>query len=68
MTTLFLVGDALSLAGILAGSMVYCVNMTKEGSALVKARPKTSAWLDSLSQLRSFQQTLAALLEGKAQS
>lgn len=68
LTTLFLVGNALSLADILAGSMVYCVNMTKEGSALVKARPKTAAWLDTLSQRKSFQQTLAALLEGKAQS
>ncbi|WP_414582245.1 glutathione S-transferase family protein [Scytonema sp. PCC 10023] len=68
LTTSFLVGDALSLADIIAGSMVYYVNMTKEGSALVKARPKTAAWLDTLSQRKSFQQTLAGLLEGKAQS
>ncbi|MEH1948244.1 MAG: glutathione S-transferase family protein [Nostoc sp.] len=65
--TSFIVGDALSLADIIAGSMVYYVNMTKEGSALVKARPKTAAWLDTLSQRKSFHQTLAGLLEAKTQ-
>lgn len=68
LTKSFLVGDTLSLADIIAGSMVYYVNMTKEGSALVKARPKTAAWLETLSQRKSFHQTLAGLLEGKAQS
>lgn len=67
LTTSFLVGDELSLADIITGSMVYYINMTKEGSALVKARPKTTAWLHTLSQRKSFQQTLAGLLEGKAQ-
>ena len=68
LTTSFLVSDVLSLADIIAGSMVYYVNMTKEGSALVKARPKTATWLNTLSQRKSFQQTLAGLLEGKAQN
>ncbi len=68
LTTSFLVGDALTLADIITGSMVYYVNMTKEGSALVQARPKTAAWLNTLSQRKSFQETLAGLLEGKAQA
>lgn len=68
LTTSFLVGDVLSLADIITGSMVYYINMTKEGSALVKARPKTAVWLETLSQRKSFLQTLAGLLEGKAQA
>ncbi|MFN6518431.1 MAG: glutathione S-transferase family protein [Nostoc sp. CreGUA01] len=68
LATSFIVGNTLTLADIMAGSMVYYVNMTKEGSALVKARPKTAAWLENLSQRQSFQQTLAGLLEGKAQN
>ncbi|MBD2615164.1 MAG: glutathione S-transferase family protein [Nostoc sp. ZfuVER08] len=67
LATSFIVGNTLTLADIITGSMVYYVNMTKEGSALIKARPKTAAWLDNLSQRQSFQQTLAGLLEGKAQ-
>lgn len=67
LATPFLAGDALSLADIIAGAMVYYANMTKEGAALVQARPKTAAWLDRLSQRESFRQTLAGLLEGKAQ-
>ncbi|MEJ1932024.1 glutathione S-transferase family protein [Nostoc sp. NIES-2111] len=68
LTSSFLVGDVLSLADIITGSMVYYINMTKEGTALVKARPKTAAWLDTLSQRTSFQQTLAGLLERKVQA
>ncbi|RCJ24394.1 hypothetical protein A6770_28265 [Nostoc minutum NIES-26] len=68
LTSSFLASDVLSLADIITGSMVYYINMTKEGSALVKARPKTTAWLNTLSQRKSFQQTLAGLLEGKAQA
>ena len=64
----FLIGDMLTLADIIAGAMVYCVNMTKEGSALIQERPKTAAWLGRLSQRESFKQSLASLLEGKAQS
>ncbi|MBF2028513.1 MAG: glutathione S-transferase family protein [Oscillatoriales cyanobacterium C42_A2020_001] len=65
--TPFLVGDALTLADILTGAMVYYINMTREGFALVQARAKTAAWLDRLSQRQSFQQTLADLLIDKAQ-
>lgn len=67
LTTPFLAGEALSLADLLAGAMVHYIAMTREGSALVAARPKTAAWLGRLSQRESFRQTLAALLEGKAQ-
>ncbi|MDX2244185.1 MAG: glutathione S-transferase family protein [Leptolyngbyaceae cyanobacterium bins.302] len=65
--TPFLVGDSLTLADILTGAMVYYINMTQEGVALVQARPKTAAWLDRLTQRQSFQQTLAGLLADKAQ-
>ncbi len=67
LTTPYLAGDALTLADIVVGAMVYYINMTKEGSALVAQRPKTAAWLNHLSQRESFRQTLAGLLEGKAQ-
>ncbi|MBI4781214.1 MAG: glutathione S-transferase family protein [Oscillatoriophycideae cyanobacterium NC_groundwater_1537_Pr4_S-0.65um_50_18] len=67
LATPFLLGDALSLADILAGVMVYYINMTQEGVALVQARPKTADWLAGLSQRPSFEQTLAGLLVGKAQ-
>lgn len=67
LATPFLAGDALSLADVIAGAMVYYANMTKEGAALVQARPKTAAWLGRLSQRESFRRTLAGLLEGKAQ-
>lgn len=63
----FLVGNTLSLADIMAGAMVYYVNMTKEGSELIHSRPKTAAWLENLSQRESFKQTLPGLLEGKSQ-
>ncbi|MBW4662126.1 MAG: glutathione S-transferase family protein [Drouetiella hepatica Uher 2000/2452] len=63
----FLIGNALSLADIITGAMIDYVNMTKEGSALIHARPKTAAWLSHLSQRESFKQSLAGLLEGKKQ-
>lgn len=65
--TPFLMGEALTLADILTGAMVYYIHMTREGFALVQARPKTATWLDRLSQRQSFQQTLADLLVDKAQ-
>ena len=65
--TPFLVGDALTLADILTGAMVSYIHMTREGFALVQARPKTATWLDRLSQRQSFQRTLADLLVDKAQ-
>ncbi|AFY32175.1 glutathione S-transferase family protein [Calothrix sp. PCC 7507] len=58
----FLLGDTLNLADIIAGAMVYCINMTKEGSELVKIRPKTAAWLENLSHRESFRQTLADII------
>lgn len=63
----FLIGNALSLADIITGAMIDYVNMTKEGSAVIHARPKTAAWLNRLSQRESFKQSLAGLLEGKKQ-
>lgn len=63
----FLVGDTLSLADIMTGAMVNYINLTKEGSALIAARPKTAAWLERLSQRESFKQTFPSLLEGNAQ-
>ncbi len=63
----FLVSNSLSLADIIVGSMVDYIHMTKEGRTLINARPKTAAWLSSLSQRQSFGQTLASLLQGKAQ-
>lgn len=68
LTNSFLVGNELSLADIIVGAMVYYVNLTKEGNALVQSRPKTAAWLSHLSQRESFKQTLAGLLVGKEQS
>lgn len=65
LTDSFLVGDTLSLADIIAGSMVHYVNMPKEGAALLQARPKTAAWLSQLSQRESFQQSLAGLFQAK---
>lgn len=67
LTDEFLIGDTLSLADIITGAMVYYVNMTKEGSALIYARPKTAAWLSRLSQRESVQQSLASLLQSKEQ-
>jgi glutathione S-transferase len=61
----FLVGNTLSLADIITGAMVSYINMAKEGSALIEARPKTAAWLSHLSQRASFQQSLASLLQHK---
>ncbi|MBW4482465.1 MAG: glutathione S-transferase family protein [Tildeniella torsiva UHER 1998/13D] len=63
----FLAGETLSLADLLTGAMVHYIALTREGSVLVVTRPKTAAWLGRLSQRESFRQTLAALLESKAQ-
>ncbi|MDX2214852.1 MAG: glutathione S-transferase family protein [Oculatellaceae cyanobacterium bins.114] len=63
----FLVSDTLSLADIMTGAMVDYINLTKEGAALIQARPKTAVWLSQLSQRASFQQTLASLLQGQEQ-
>lgn len=64
----FLVGDTLSLADIITGTMMYYINMVKEGAALIHARPQTRVWLEHLSQRESFKQTLASLLVDQAQS
>lgn len=61
----FLVSNTLSLADIITGSMVYYVNMPKEGAALLQERPKTAKWLSQLSQRASFQQSLAGLFKAK---
>lgn len=61
----FLMGHTLSLADIMTGAMVSYINMTKEGTALIQARPKTAAWLSRLSQRESFQQSLAELFQDK---
>ncbi|MBC7882439.1 MAG: glutathione S-transferase family protein [Anaerolineae bacterium] len=62
LTGSFLVGNGLSLADITVGVMVSYIGMTKEGNALISSRPKTAAWLSSLSKRDSFQHTLADLL------
>ncbi|HEY9648251.1 MAG TPA: glutathione S-transferase family protein [Chroococcidiopsis sp.] len=59
----FLVGESFSLADILAGCMVYYVSITPEGMDLIKARPKTAAWLDRFNQRPTVPPTLAGILQ-----
>lgn len=63
-----LAGDALSLADLYCGAMVDYIARTRDGRALVEARPSLSAWLEELRGRESFKATLAPMLAGSDQA
>jgi glutathione S-transferase len=64
----YLAGGTLSLADLYCGAMVDYVAMTREGAALVAARPRVATWLRGLRDRESFRTTFPAPLVGKAQT
>jgi glutathione S-transferase len=64
----FLAGDSLSGADLYCGVMVDYVARTRDGRALVAARPKLAAWLEALRRRESFQATFPAMLKGTDQT
>jgi glutathione S-transferase len=64
----YLTGATLSLADLYCGAMVDQIALTREGAALVAARPAVAAWLGGLRDRESFRVTFPALLVGKSQA
>lgn len=63
----YLAGGQFSIADIYCGTMVDYIARTRDGRALVGARPKTAAWLEGLRARSSFSSTLAPMLVGSDQ-
>jgi glutathione S-transferase len=63
----YLAGNALSFADLYCGPMVDYAARTKDGAALLAARPALAAWLGRLRQRDSFRSTLPSMLAGTDQ-
>ncbi len=64
----YLVGGQLTLADIYCGPLVDYIARTRDGKALVAARPKVAAWLETLRARPSFRDTFPEMLVGTDQS
>ncbi|MBC7773741.1 MAG: glutathione S-transferase family protein [Pyrinomonadaceae bacterium] len=64
----YVVRGAFTLADIYCGTQVDYIARARDGKALVAARPKVAAWLETLRARPSFKETFPEMLVGTDQS